>query len=274
MIVRGRSHQAEVGKGELVLRCPSIEPPFVHGFSTRSGGVSTERFQGLNLGARWGDPPENVEENRRRLLRLLEVPAPLYTVRQVHGADVTHVRAGDDPARIAAVEADALITCDAGVTLGVFVADCSPVLFVDRRTGACAAAHAGWRGTAAGVLPAVVRALASEFGTKPGDLQVVLGPAIGRCCFEVGADVVAALDRALAGALEGVVEPSLSGTAGKWQASLNAANRLLLERAGVLTEAIYAFPECTSCDEGWFYSYRRDRGPTGQQMGIVARSGA
>jgi YfiH family protein len=234
------------------------------------GGVSKDRFQGLNLGARWGDSPTNVEENRRRLLHLLDVPAPLYVARQVHGTHVMRVWAGDDPAGIAAVEADALITGDAEVTLGVFVADCSPVLLVDPRTGACAAAHAGWRGTVAGVLPAVVRALGDEFGARPGDLQVAFGPAIGPCCFEVGADVVSALDRSLGGALEGVVAPSPHAE-GKWYASLNAANRLLLKRAGVSAEAIFALPECTSCDEGWFYSYRRDRGPTGQQMGIVTR---
>jgi YfiH family protein len=257
--------------GERVLACEPIGAPFVHGFSTRVGGVSEGRFRGLNLGARWGDAAANVDENRWRLLQLLKVPAPLYVARQVHGIRVVRVRAGDDPGATANLEADALLTGDAGVTLGVHVADCSPALFFDARTGAVAAAHAGWRGTVAGVLPAVVRALGDEFGTRPQDLRVALGPAIGRCCFEVGADVVASLDRALGGALDGVVERSPRGVEGKWHASLNAANAILLERAGVPPDAIHALPECTSCDPGSFYSYRRDGGPTGQQMGIVAR---
>jgi YfiH family protein len=253
------------------LRCDAIGAPFVHGFSTRAGGVSEGRFQGLNLGARWGDPPANVDANRRRLLELLGVPAPLYVARQVHGTDVVRVLAGDDPEAVANVEADALMTGDADVTLGVHVADCSPALFFDPETGAIAAAHAGWRGTVAGVLPAVVHAMHREFGTRPQKVQVVLGPAIGRCCFEVGADVVSALDRALGGSLETVVESSPRGVAGRWHASLNAANRLLLERAGVSPGAIHALPDCTSCDPVRFFSYRRDGAPTGQQMGIVAR---
>jgi YfiH family protein len=256
---------------ERVVRSEAIRAPFVHGFSTRAGGLSEGRFRGLNLGARWGDAVGNVDENRRRFLDLLQVPAPLYVARQVHGTDVIRVLAGDDPEAVANVEADALVTGDAGVTLGVHVADCSPALFFDPRTGAVGAAHAGWRGTVAGVLPAVVRAMQREFGTRPDDLQVVLGPAIGRCCFEVGADVVSALDRALGGSLETVVEASPRGAAGKWHASLNAANRLLLERAGVAPGAIHALAECTSCDPVRFFSYRRDGAPTGQQMGIVGR---
>ena len=172
----------------------------MHGFSTRAGGVSAAPFDTLNMGARWGDVPASVEENRRRLLRAVGVAGPLYVARQVHGAAVVRVRAGDDPAAIARIEADALITDAPASPSGVFVADCIPALIVDPRTGAVAAAHAGWRGTVAGVLPAVVRALAAEFGARPDDLRVALGPAIGACCFEVGAEVVRAFEAALGGA--------------------------------------------------------------------------
>lgn len=258
----------------MILRCPAVQGPFVHGFSTRTGGVSEGRFATLNLGARWGDQPAHVEENRRRLLEAVGAPSPLYVARQVHGARVVRVRAGDDPASVGSQEADALITGDAGVAIGVHVADCSPVLCFDARRGAVAAAHAGWRGTVAGVAPAVVRALREELGSRPEDLQVVLGPAIGPCCFEVGADVVAALEQALGGPHEAVVSPSPRGTPGKWHASLNAANRLLLERAGVAPDAIWTLPHCTSCEPDRFYSYRRAGGPTGQQMGVVARVSA
>ena len=173
-----------------LLRSRLIASPFVHGFSTRAGGVSAAPFDTLNLGARWGDVVASVEENRRRLLRAVGVAGPLYVARQVHGAAVVRVRAGDDPAAIARIEADALITADPGVALGVFVADCIPALIVDPRTGAVAAAHAGWRGTVAGVLPAVVRALGdgvrrasrrSAGRARPGDRPVLLrGRAGGR----------------------------------------------------------------------------------------------
>jgi len=253
-----------------LVRSSLIAPPFAHGFSTRVGGVSAAPFDTLNMGARWGDVPANVEENRRRLLRAVGAGGPLYVARQVHGAAVARVRAGDDPAAIARIEADALITDDPGVALGIFVADCVPALIVDPRTGAVAAAHAGWRGTVAGVLPAVVRALVDELGVRPDDLRVVLGPAIGACCFEVGAEVVREFETALGAAAAGVVTPSPRGAADKWHIDLKAANRILLERAGISADAVDAGPDCTSHDRARFFSYRRDR-ESGQQMGIVVR---
>ena len=274
MAMRGTEDDRTSGVGELPLvRSRLNAAPFVHGFSTRAGGVSAAPYDTLNLGARWGDVIASVEENRRRLLRAVGVAGPLYVARQVHGTAVVRVRAGDDPAAIAGLEADALITADPGVTLGVFVADFIPALIVDARTGAVAAAHAGWRGTVAGVLPAVVRAFAAEFGARPGDLRVVLGPAIGPCCFEVGPEVALEFEAALHGtAGPDIVMPSPRGVAGKWHVDLKAANRLLLARAGVPPEAIDATPDCTCHEPARFFSYRRD-GETGQLMGIVARSG-
>jgi copper oxidase (laccase) domain-containing protein len=122
------------------------------------------------------------------------------------------------------------------------------------------------------VLPAVVRALADEFGAHPADLRVAMGPAIGACCFEVGAEVVREFEAVLGGpaAAASVVIPSPRGVAGKWHVDLKAANRLLLERAGVRSEAIDVGTDCTHHDRARFFSYRRD-GETGQLMGIVAR---
>jgi polyphenol oxidase len=272
--VRGfEKDDAGIGDDLPLLRSRLIEPPFAHAFSTRAGGVSVAPYDTLNLGARWGDAAASVEENRRRLLRALGVPGVLYVARQVHGVGVVRVRAGDDPAAVARVEADALMTNDRDTTLGVFVADCIPALVVDARTGAVAAAHAGWRGTVAGVLPAVVRALGVAFGARPGDLRVALGPAIGPCCFEVGPEVVREFEAALGGAPDAaVILPSPRGTPGKWHVDLKAANRLLLERAGVPSDEIDAGPDCTCHDRARFFSYRRDR-ETGQLMGIVARGG-
>jgi len=261
----------EGGWGLPLMWSSLIAAPFTHAFSTRAGGVSAPPFAALNLGTRWGDDAASVDENRRRLLRSAGAPGPLYVARQVHGVAVTRVRAGDDPDAIARVEADALITGDPGVTLGVFVADCIPAVLVDPRTGAIAAAHAGWRGTVAGVLPAVVRALGDAFGARAADLRVALGPAIGPCCFEVGDEVVREFEAALGGAVDGIVFASPRGAPGKWHVDLKAANRRLLERAGVPPEAVDAGPDCTCHEDERFFSYRRDRDRTGQQMGIVAR---
>ena len=157
------------------------------------------------------------------------------------------------------------------VALGVFVADCIPALVADPRTGAFAAVHAGWRGTLAGVLPAAVVALAQHYGARPADLRVALGPAIGPCCFEVGPEVVEAFEAGLPGAgAAGVVVAEGGGV--KPRIDLKLANRLLLERAGVAPEAIDAGDECTSSDRARFYSFRRDRGETGQHLGFIGRS--
>ncbi|HVV51157.1 MAG TPA: peptidoglycan editing factor PgeF [Polyangia bacterium] len=257
------------GRWELpLLRSALIGAPFVHGFTTRAGGASAPPFDTLNLGGKWGDDPAAVSENRRRLERA--AGGPIFTARQVHGAAVARVRVGDGRAAVAALEADGLYTDAPGIVLGVFVADCVPALLVDPRTGARAAVHAGWRGTVAGVLPAAVRALAADFGARPADLRVALGPAIGPCCFEVGPEVVAAFEALCPDArARGIVLPSPRGAPGKANVDLKAANRLLLERAGVDPTALDAGPECTACDRARFFSFRRDGAATGQLMGVV-----
>jgi YfiH family protein len=151
----------------------------------------------------------------------------------------------------------------------VFVADCTPALFADPTTGVVAAAHAGWRGVVAGVLPATVRALAA-LGVRPADLRVALGPAIGPCCFEVGAEVVAAFRGADLG---DAVRPSPRGWPDRWHVDLKRAARRQLERAGLDPAALDLGEACTSCDRARFYSYRRDGAATGQLMGVIAGHG-
>jgi YfiH family protein len=258
-----------------LIRSRVMPPGFRHGFTTRAGGVSAPPFDSLNLGGKWGDAPESVLENRRRVLAAAGVDANAFFVaRQVHGAAVERVRAGDFPDDIARLAADALCTDVPGAALAVYVADCIPALIADPRTGACAAVHAGWRGTVAGVLPAAVRALGEQLGARPEDLRVAMGPAIGACCFEVGPEVVEAMEAALPGARAAgvIVEPPAGAGAGKAHVDLKRANRLQLERAGVAPAAIDDLPLCTSCDRGRFFSYRRDRGATGQHLGFVVRA--
>jgi YfiH family protein len=258
-----------------LLVSPLLEPSaaggFRHGFTTRAGGVSAPPFDALNLGGKWGDDPASVVENRRRLGRA--VGGWPLVARQVHGAVIARVRVGDQPEAIARLEADGLYSDSPGLTLGVFVADCIPALIADPRTGAFAAVHAGWRGTVAGVLPAAVRALGRDFDARPEDLRIALGPAIGPCCFEVGDEVAAAFLSLFPDArARGLVVPSPRGVPGKSHVDLKAANRLLLERAGVSPAAIEAGPECTHCDRTRFFSFRRDGSATGQQMGVIGRA--
>lgn len=257
------------GRALPLLRSQAIPAGFRHGFTTRAGGVSAAPYDSLNLGGKWGDAPDRVAENRRRLARA--AGAPLYVATQVHGADIAVVRAGDGPQALAGVRADGLCSDRPDVALAVFVADCIPALVADPRTGAFAAVHAGWRGTVAGVLPAAVRALGEHFGARPADLRVALGPAIGPCCFEVGPEVIEAFERGIPGAREAgiVLKPIASDD--KPRVDLKRANRVLLERAGVAPESIDAGDECTSSDRARFFSYRRDRGETGQHLAFISR---
>lgn len=253
-----------------LVRSALLPGTFRHGFSTRAGGVSEAPYDALNLGAKWGDDPARVEENRRRLLEALGLPPPLFVARQVHGNVIRRVRMGDDPERLARTEADGLCTDAAGLALGVFVADCVPILIADPRTGACAAVHAGWRGTVLGIAGEAVRTLERELGARPADLRVALGPAIGPCCFEVGPEVVAAFEGAFPGADE-IVRPSPRGRADRRHVDLRIANRQQLIQAGVSVAAIDLGAPCTSCDGGRFYSFRRDGSATGQLMGVIGR---
>lgn len=209
--------------------------------TTRAGGVSAVPFDALNLGDHVGDDPAAVAENRRRLQALLGCrPAWLS---QVHG--VTVVRA--DPAQV--LEADASWSATPGIACAIMTADCLPVLFCDRAGARVAAAHAGWRGLAAGVLEASVAAL----GCPPGEVLVWLGPAIGPQVFEVGAEVREAFVSRHAEAAAAFVP---STNPGRYMADLYHLARIRLARVGVT--AVYGGGLCTFGDAERFYSYRRE----------------
>ena len=256
------------GRALPLVRSALMRAPFRHGFTTRLGGVSAAPYDTLNLGGKWGDAPPSVTENRRRVARA--AGAPLFVATQVHGAAIACVRAGAAPGDLASVRADGLCSDREDVAVAVFVADCIPALIADARTGAFAAVHAGWRGTLAAVLPAGVRALADNFGARPADLRVALGPAIGPCCFEVGPEVVAAFEATMPDAYGAGVIVSSPGA--KARIDLKRANALLLERAGVDPALIDCGSECTASDRVRFFSFRRDRGETGQHLGFIGRA--
>jgi YfiH family protein len=234
-----------------------------HGFSTRRGGVSTGRYATLNVGSKWGDDPEHVAHNRRRLAAAGGFDwSRLYTARQVHGARVALVVDGTLPERVAEIEADVVATAQPGAVVGVYTADCVPILLGDV-DGRVAAAHAGWRGTVQGVAAAAVEALVS-IGARRERLRAALGPSICARCFEVGEEVAAAFAELTPSA---VIRPT---DGGKPHVDLWEANRLLLVAAGVPATAIDATPPCTMCEAERFFSFRRDGAGIGQQLSFVA----
>ncbi|MBC3300519.1 peptidoglycan editing factor PgeF [Pseudomonas sp. SWRI18] len=207
--------------------------------TTRSGGVSLAPFDTLNLGDHVEDNLQAVLENRRRLTDAFAVqPAWL---RQVHGVTVVEA----DPSRT--VEADGSWTGTPGIACTSMTADCLPALFCNRAGTRVAAAHAGWRGLAAGVLEATVERL----DARPEDVLVWLGPAIGPQAFEVGPEVREAFMQQLPACAEAFVS---SGNPGKFMADIYQLARLRLAARGVT--AVYGGGLCTVTDPR-FFSYRR-----------------
>jgi YfiH family protein len=240
-------------------------PGVIAGMSQRAGGVSEGPWASLNLGGAVGDDPAAVAENRARFTAALGAQ-PVW-LQQVHGARVVRLRADAVDSPLPA--ADAAWTSDPGVACAVLVADCLPVLMALRDGRAVAAAHAGWRGLAAGVLEATVQALCAGTGAAPRDIVAWLGPCIGPRQFEVGADVLAAFDQAPAapdGALF-VSRPRSDGSP-RWLADLPRLARERLQGAGV--ELVSEAGACTVEDASSFFSFRRD-GITGRHAAAIWR---
>jgi polyphenol oxidase len=221
--------------------------------STRRGGVSRAPWDSLNLGTAVGDEAQAVAENRRRFTARTGA-VPLW-LRQVHGATVVHATRAS-----AAAEppiADASWTGEPGVACTVQVADCLPVLLAAHDGRAVAAAHAGWRGLAGGVLEAALQALCGGAGIAAHQVHAWLGPCIGARRFEVGADVLQAFSGD---------EACFAPRGGRWLADLPQLARLRLRRAGV--HHIAGGTWCTVEEGSRFFSYRRD-GLTGRLAAAV-----
>jgi len=209
--------------------------------TTRGGGVSEGNWQGLNLATHVGDDPGHVSANRQLLLDELGLAGLPAWLTQVHGTRVCDLPGSGD------CEADAATTTTPGEVCVVMTADCLPVLFTDTRGKRVAAAHAGWRGLAAGVLEASIAAF-----DDPYEVMAWLGPAIGPESFEVGEEVRQAFVDRDAGAAAAFVQ----NRPGHWLADIYALARLRLAAAGV--EAVYGGGFCTYRDAERFYSFRRD----------------
>jgi YfiH family protein len=239
------------------------EPPY------GAGGALTAQAGGLNLGLHTGDDPIVVGTNRARVLSLTGARAAW--LEQVHGSDV--VLADDVIAAAASgaacVRADASVTTTPAVACVVMVADCLPVLLCDEAGRAVGAAHAGWRGLAAGIIENTARRVAEHSGAQLAELHAYLGPAIGPAAFEVGADVrdvfvaqAHASERDLV-ARAFAAHPSIPG---KYFADLYALARGRLARLGVTR--VSGGDACTLSERERFYSYRRDR-VTGRMAAMI-----
>jgi hypothetical protein len=238
-----------------------------HAFFTRRGGVSTGPYASLNCSLSGQDGRDAVLENRARAARAIGTnPGGLVGLTQVHGSEVVHVSAAWPPG--AGPQADAMVTGQPDVALGIVTADCAPILFADLQAGVIAAAHAGWRGAVSGVIEATIAAM-QRLGASPATTVAAVGPCIGKASYEVGVEVHDAVlateplhDRFLApGRREA-----------RWQFDLPGYCAARLAAAGLLL--VDVIDADTAADEARFFSHRRRTlaggGPIGHQISIIA----
>lgn len=238
----------------------------VQGFTTRHEGVSRTPYNSLNLGTTTFDAPHNVQGNRNLLARAFGItPERLVTVNQVHGSDILVIDAPNpDLAHFHKLDCDGIVTDQPGVMLGVCVADCVPLLLLDPVRRVAAVLHAGWKGTAGNIAGRGVATLVTLFSAKPADILAAIGPAIGPCCYEVDTPVRDGFRDA--GLWDIAAQES---TPGKWRLDLAAANRHQLLTAGIAPDRIETAGICVACNLDSYFSYRRDGGETGRQMGFI-----
>ena len=270
----------QVGRRPALV-CRALEPLARHLFTSRGwqlGRAEDPENPGDNDNGAWAEVAPAMTVNHDRLIR----------VHQIHGAQVVVRRAGDaraDQLRTA----DILISNDPTAAIAIQTADCVPLLIADRRTGAVAAAHAGWRGLAVGVPRVAVDAIVGEFGSRPEDLVAAAGPSIGACCYEVGADVRQRFGEAgwsestiarwfFAQAQPTVRNRSMAGLpaaprAGHWYFDSGAAARDQLELAGIPGDQIFVADLCTASHSGALCSYRRDGMGAGRMAGAIRARG-
>jgi YfiH family protein len=255
-------------KSALLTSRLLAEAGFRHAFFTRRGGVSLPPWDSLSFAVSVGDDPEHVRENLDRAARALGVDrARLYMLSQVHGTASRVLTGAEDADEVVRSVGDVTVSRVPGVACGVRSADCVPVLVADRRSGAVAAIHSGWRGTVAGAGPAGVAALRALVGSE-GDLIAAVGPHIASCCFEVGHDVAEAL-AACSKAGRGAV---IADPGGRLRVDLRAVVRAQLEAAGIRGDQIDDVPGCTVCDAERFHSYRRSGPRSGRLLSAIVPS--
>ncbi|MCL6430323.1 MAG: peptidoglycan editing factor PgeF [Anaerolineae bacterium] len=238
-------------------------PELRHGLFTRLGGVSQPPYASLNVGSSVGDDRASVAENSRRCVATLGFQVgQVVTAFQVHSSTVARVDRRDAGRVIPAT--DGLVTDARGIVLVLRFADCVPILLYDAEHAALGLAHAGWRGTLEGIAARAVSAMQEHFGSRPERLWAGIGPAIGPCCYQVGADLRDAFARRFG---EQAVATNGAGPV----VDLPRANALALEEAGLQEIEIAGL--CTACHTGEFFSHRAEGGRTGRQPALIGLAG-
>lgn len=244
---------------QLHLRYPAIFaafPKLAAVESTRHGGISQAPYQSLNLGLHTNDDPAAVLENRRRFFAACGyLPERTAGSHQIHGAEILTVT---EPGYFEGF--DALITRQSGILLTVTIADCTPILLFDPKKMAVAAVHAGWKGTAAGILRKTLEAMQSAYGSRAEDCLAYIGTCIDHCDFEVDSDVADHFTGA---------HKQWDEQRGKYMVNLKQANRSQLLKAGVPETQIQLSPYSTFTEHRDYFSHRFEKGRTGRMLAAI-----
>ncbi len=241
-------------------------PNLAHGFTTRRGGVSVSPFDEFNGSLSVGDDPSAVETNRKRFSEQLGIPlSQCLTVRQIHGDNILVIdKEGALPdSKDLQKGYDALITNRPEVLLGIQTADCLPLLMVDVEKNVAAAVHAGWKGTYLGIAMRVIAWMSRLYQSSPRDIQVLLGPSIGRCCYQFG-------DKEIQEFQERYLHHAhwIESQSGSYFLDIREANRCQLLSQGVPAEKIRSITRCTCCERESFFSVRREE-TTGRHLNFI-----
>ncbi|MBQ7476069.1 MAG: peptidoglycan editing factor PgeF [Selenomonadaceae bacterium] len=242
-----------------------------HAISTRIGGVSQSPYDSLNLALHVGDDSEKVLANRKKFAQSLGFQLEdIVTPNQVHGdkifrAEEIHRGRGSQSYADSISETDALITNVKNLPLMLCFADCVPIMFVDVENFAVGIAHGGWKGTLNKIAAKTFLAMKNNFGTTAEKCLVGIGPSIGACCYEVGANVVETCKKNFPNHDELIINRD-----GKIFLDLWAANKIQLMEVGLPEKNIDVAGECTCCNSNWYFSYRDTRKNNFSDTGRIA----
>lgn len=242
---------------------------YSHGFSTRRGGISEGVYESLNLGMNRGDIKERVVENWRRFLEEVGISRKEFVCgEQVHGNNV-HIATKDDlrpafgPGEL--VVADGYVTNEKNIPLSIFTADCVPLLLEDSENGVIGAIHCGWKSTVSDIEGEAIKKMIS-LSAKPDTIHAAIGPAIDICCFEVGAEVIEAVEKLLGGKYKKLYYIKENG---KYMLDLRGVVRERLLQLGLKPENIEKVGTCTMCNPQKYWSHRYTNGVRGSLACII-----
>lgn len=262
-----KRHSIQYFESSLLSECDFL----THAFCTRLGGVSEDDYASLNISFKEGDLEGKVLQNWHRLAMAFSIPLEDFlTLNQVHGNDIFVIKPfGDYYPADRKLDYDAIVTNRTNLAICIKTADCVPIFLVDRIRKVIAVVHAGWRSTALSITAKVIHLLIDKYHCSPHDILAAIGPAIGKCCFDL--DSTATNDFRKQKNHEAFLFPGKRQN--KHSIDLTEANRRQIMNCGIPESNIDVSDICTSCRQDLFFSHRGSGGITGRQVNFMMIKG-